>query len=70
MKSDDCNSYTIELENGFVYEGEINENGQFEGSGMIYRKDNNKGKNSIIYTGSFVNGLYQGFGTLYQIKNP
>lgn len=37
---------------------------------MILKKDKNKGKNIIVYTGSFVNGLYQGFGTLYQISSP
>ncbi len=35
---------------------------------MISRKDYNDGdRNVLVYTGSFVNGLYDGFGTLYEV---
>lgn len=55
------------MDDNFVYEGEINENGEFEGNGTISRRDYQRNLNEIIYTGSFVNGLYHGFGTLYEI---
>ena len=52
-----------------MYEGQVNEEGEFEGNGMISIKNEYSGENGLIYTGSFVNGVYHGFGTLYEIEN-
>lgn len=59
----------ISLAGGFVYEGQVNAQGEFEGNGMISRKDLTAETNDLVYTGSFVNGMYHGFGTLYEIEN-
>jgi len=48
-----------------VYEGEVNPHGEFEGNGMISRRDYERCEDALVYTGSFVNGRYHGFGTLY-----
>lgn len=47
------------LNNGFYYEGEVNQEGEFEGNGFLYDD-----KGQVIYSGSWSHSEYHGFGTL------
>ena len=56
------NSTKVMLENNFFYEGETNERGIFDGNGILYSPEGR-----IVYSGSWSNGLYDGFGTSYNL---
>lgn len=43
----------MQLPNGFFYEGEVNENGEFEGNGFLHNQNG-----EVIYSGSWVRGSY------------
>ena len=53
----------IELLNGFYYEGEVMKGQIFEGNGILYTNDHR-----VVYNGSWSNGKYDGFGTLYNLE--
>jgi len=46
------------MDNGYVYEGDANQDGVFDGNGFLY---DSLGR--IIYHGSWKNGKYDGYGT-------
>lgn len=50
------------LGNGYAYEGEVKDGDIFEGNGILYSPE---GK--IVYSGSWAGGLFDGFGTSYNL---
>lgn len=52
----------INLSNGYSYEGQVKEGDIFQGNGILYSSD---GK--IVYSGSWAGGLFDGFGTSYNL---
>ncbi len=54
------------MSNGYWYEGEVKEDEQggevMEGNGILYCSDGR-----VLYSGSWVKGLYDGFGTSYNL---
>ena len=59
MSEDNNKLVTFEYDNGDTYLGEVNENGEPHGTGVLKSKDNYK---TII--GSFKNGLLHGEATM------
>lgn len=53
----------IHLNSGYIYEGEVKENDVFEGNGILYAPSG-----QVLYNGSWVDGKYDGFGTLYNLE--
>lgn len=48
------------LENGLIYEGEFTSDRIIQGNGILYSQNND-----VIYTGSWRDGKFHGYGTLY-----
>jgi hypothetical protein len=51
------------LPNGDVYEGELNSDGEMQGNGTVYSFG------GVRYRGSFSNGVYCGFGILFNLNH-
>ena len=55
------NQYSkVVLPNGRIYEGELSSDQMMNGNGVLYSKEGN-----IIYSGSWRNSKFNGYGTLY-----